>query len=173
MRFRLTALAAAGVLIGTSAAPAFAKPDDLTPEAMARHLAEVGSWRFAARATGPDGKSVCTEVWRFDADGTGTVESGEERVTTRWRTALGDQTDRWLYTTSLSTNGKPDCTGESSDPASFPRKESGFVVMFFNSGGAMTCRPARYIQNADGTPGNERMLMDEDCWGTLNPMPKG
>ena len=170
MLFGLTAMVAAGVLIGTSAAPAFAKPDDLTPEAMARHLAEVGSWRFAARATGPDGKSVCTEVWRFNADGTATVESGAERVTKRWRTAAIDS-ERWLYTTSLGTNGMPDCTGDTSDPASFPREESGFVVMFFNSGGALTCAPAAEMEGPDGKP--VKFVSDESCWGKLDPLPEG
>lgn len=170
MRFGMTAMVAAGVLFGSSAVPAFAKPDDLTPEAMARHLAEVGSWRFAARATGPDGKSVCTEVWRFNADGTATFESGEERVTKRWRTAAIDG-ERWLYTTSLATNGAPDCTGDTSDPASFPRKESGFVVMFFNFGGALTCAPAAVVEGKDGKP--VKFVSDESCWGTLDPLAKG
>lgn len=170
MRPGVMAMAAAGVLIGTSAAPAFAQPADTTPEAMAAHLAEVGSWRFATRARDSKGQPVCTEIWRFAADGTAIVESGAERVTKRWRTAETDG-DSWLYTTSLTTNGAPDCSGGASDPASFPREESGFVLMFFNAGIALTCEPPAVVKGPDGKPA--KFVSDESCWGTLAPLPKG
>jgi hypothetical protein len=162
-------LLAAGALLCAPAVPVAAQPADLTPEAMAAHLAEVGSWRFDTRDRDSKGKPVCTEVWRFDADGTAAIESGKERVTKRWRTELRDG-DRWLYTTSLTTNGAPDCTGGTSDPASFPREESGFVVMFFNSGVALTCAPPATIEGPDGKP--VRYVSDESCWGSLIPLPK-
>jgi hypothetical protein len=170
MRAAIATLAAAGVLIGTPAAPLFAQPADLTPEAMATHLAEVGSWRFVTRDRDSKGQPVCTEVWRFNADGTATIESGEERVTKRWRTAEEDG-ERWLYTTSLTTNGAPDCTGGTSDPADYPREESGFVLMFFNSGMALTCAPPSEVKGPDGKP--VKFVSEESCWGTLSPLPKG
>jgi hypothetical protein len=166
----LTTLAAAGVLIGTSAAPAFAQPADLTPEALAQHLAEMGSWRFATRDRDSKGQPVCTEIWRFRADGTATVESGAERVTKRWRTAEDDG-DRWLYTTSLTTNGAPDCTGGTSDPADYPRPESGLVLMFFNSGIALTCAAPEVVEGPDGKPA--KLVSNESCWGSLAPLPGG
>lgn len=170
MRKVIATLAAAGVLIGASAAPPSAQPADLTPEAMATHLAEVGSWRFETIDRDNLGKPVCTETWRFNADGTATVESGEERVTKRWRTAESDG-DRWLYTTSLSTNGAPDCTGGTSDPAEYPRDESGFVLMFFNSGVVLTCAPPQVMEGPDGKP--VKFVSDESCWGSLAPVKKG
>lgn len=170
MRSGLTTWLAAGVLIGAPAAPVFAQPADLTPEAMATHLAEVGSWRFETRERDSKGKPFCTEVWRFNADGTATIESGAERVTKRWRTAESDG-DRWLYTTSLTTNGAPDCTGSKGDPATYPREESGLVLMFFNYGGALTCAPPQTIQGPEGKP--VKFVSDESCWGSLNPLPKG
>ncbi len=169
MRSVLTSLVAAGVLMGASAAPVFAQPADLTPQATAAHLAEVGSWRFQTRDRNSSGKPVCTETWRFNADGTATIESGQERVTKRWRTAENDG-DRWLYTTSLTTNGAPDCTGGTSDPVSFPREESGFVLMFFNSGSALTCAPPATIAGPDGKP--VRYVSEESCWGSIAPLPK-
>jgi hypothetical protein len=170
MRAALTTLAAAGGLIGAPAAPAFAQPSDVTPEAMATHLADIGSWRFETRDRDSKGKPVCAEVWRFNADGTAIIESGDERVTKRWRTATSDG-DRWLYTTSLTTNGQPDCMGGRSDPAEFPREESGLVLMFFNSGVALTCAPPATIEGPDGKP--VRYVSNESCWGSLVPLPKG
>ncbi len=164
---RLT-IVAAGVLLGAPAVPVSAQPADLTPESMAAHLVEIGSWRFTTRDKRPDGKPVCSEVWRFNADGTALVESGEERVTKTWRTMGTAEGDRWLYTTSLSTNGERDCTGGKSDPAQFPREESGFVLMFFNSGIALTCEPPATIQGPDGKA--VRYVSDESCWGSLDPL---
>lgn len=151
-----------------TAAISHAQPEDLTPEATARHLAEVGTWAFAARKNGPDGKPECVETWYFGEDGTGWVQSGEEHTTLSWVVKKGDRTDRILWRKSLTTNGEPDCMGRRSDPASYPRKETGFVIMFYNSGGALTCRPAAYVTR-NGKPTGERILRDEDCWGRLDP----
>ncbi|MFM7377211.1 MAG: hypothetical protein ACKO1O_03630 [Erythrobacter sp.] len=78
MRSALTTLAAAGVLIGTSAVAA-QDGSDLAGE-VAEQLVKSGSWRMSATQKGPNGKPECTEVWHFSADGTGRVESGEERI---------------------------------------------------------------------------------------------
>lgn len=172
MRLGVMALAAAGVLIGTSAAPAFAKPDDLTAEAMARHLAEVGSWNFAARKKGPDGRPECTETWHFDADGSGWVQSGEQRVTLSWRTEKDSSDDRWLRLTPLASTAGADCMGKPANPAAYPEPEYGFVVMFKNAGDALTCRPASYIM-VDGVVTDDRILRDEDCLGWLDPAKNG
>ena len=169
MRGTFSAGLAAAALV---CAPLAAQPTDLTPEAMAKHLAEVGTWKFSARKKGPDGKPECFETWHFDDDGTGWVQSGDQRVERRWRTSQGDDTDRWLWVTSLSSTGGADCMGRESDPANYPRPESGFVVMFFNADGAMTCQPAAYIVDKEGNPSGQRLLRNEACWGNLNPMPQ-
>ena len=169
MRGHIAAMAAAGVLMGAPAAPVFAQPADLSAEAMASHLAEVGSWNFAARKKGPDGKPECTEVWHFDADGTGWVQSGQQRVTLSWRTEKDSSDDRWLRLTPLASTAGTDCMGRPSDPAAYPEEEYGFVVMFKNAGDALTCRPASYIM-VDGVITDERILRDEDCWGWLDPV---
>ena len=155
------------------AQPAGAQPSDLSPEAMAEHLAEVGTWDFAARENGPDGKPECREVWHFEADGTGWVQSAEQRTTLSWAIEQGEGSDRLLLRTPLTVSDGPDCMGRSEDPSTYPRDEEGFVVMFFNAGGALTCRPAAYIVDKDGEKTGERMLRDEDCWGSLNPAPQG
>jgi hypothetical protein len=163
------ALWGAGLALVAHAPPAAAQPKDLSPEALAEHLAEIGTWSFAARAKGPDGKPECVETWHFDADGTGWVHSGEQHVTLSWRTEAGESTDRWLYRTSLTSTDGPDCMGNIADPADYPSQERGFVVMFFNYGGALTCRPAAYVMR-NGEITGERILRDEDCWGSLNPV---
>lgn len=168
IRRALGVLAASGLVIAP-VAPAFAQPADLSPEAMAAHLAEVGTWKFAARKKGPDGQPECLETWHFDGDGTGWVQSGDQRVTLAWRTEQGESTDRWLRLTPLASTAGADCMGRPSDPAAYPEKEYGFVVMFRNAGDALTCRPAAYIM-IDGVITDERILRDEDCWGYLDPV---
>ncbi len=82
-RHLITALAAAALL----AAPTAAKSPAWMPRegAVAKRLAEIGSWEFSATQTGPDGNPECYETWIFKADGTGTIISGEQRVTTTWK----------------------------------------------------------------------------------------
>jgi hypothetical protein len=161
---------AATALVCAPTAPVLAQPADRTPEAMATHLAMVGSWRFETRDRDKQGKPFCTEIWRFNADGSALIESGAERVTKQWRTAENDG-ERWLYTTSLATNGARDCTGGTSDPSSFPREETGFVLMFFNSGVALTCEPPAMMEGPDGKPA--KFVSNESCWGSLTPLPMG
>ena len=169
MRFGLTTLAAAGVLMG---APAVSAQDDkdLAADSAAR-LVKSGTWRMDATKKGPDGKPECTEVWHFNADGTGRVESGEERIENTWRTERKDG-DTWLFTRSMASNGAPDCLGKRRDPASFPRNPSGVLLIFFNGGDAILCQPT-YSKNPDGSLTPTHIFSDENCWGRLAPLPKG
>jgi hypothetical protein len=165
MRFGLTTLAA-GVLIGTSAVAAQDDKDRAADSA--EQLVKSGSWRMSATKKGPDGKPECTEVWHFNADGTGRVESGEERIEKTWRTERKEG-DTWLFTRSMASNGAPDCLGRSRDPASFPREPYGVQLIFFNNGDAILCQPT-YTRNPDGSLTPTHMLSEENCWGRLAPL---
>jgi hypothetical protein len=169
MRSALTTLAAAAVLMGTSAVAA-QEGNDIAADA-AERLVKAGSWRMSATAKGPDGKPECTEIWHFNADGTGRIESGEERIENTWRTEVKEG-DTWLYTRSMASNGAPDCVGSRSDPASFPRNPSGVLLIFFNNGDAILCQPS-YTRGPDGTLTPTHMFSEENCWGRLAPLPKG
>lgn len=173
MQLQGIATTIAGLSLALTGTLGHAKPNDLSPEAAANYLAEVGTWSFAARINGPDGKPECFETWHFNADNTGWIQSGEQRVTFTWRMAQGNDTDRWLYRKSIRSTAGKDCLGRDADPSAYPRKEMGFVVMFFNSGDGMTCRPAPYIKNKDGTLSDMRILRNEDCWGSISPIPRG
>ncbi len=166
MRSGLMTLAAAGVLIGASAVAA-QEDGDLAADASER-LVKSGSWRMSATQKGPDGKPECTEIWHFKADGTGTVESGEERIDNTWRTERKEG-DTWLYTRSMASNGAPDCMGKTRDPASFPRGPSGVLLIFFNNGDAILCQPS-YTRNSDGSLTPTHMFSEENCWGRLAPL---
>lgn len=163
-------IVAAGALVCAPAAPLFAQAAELTAKTTSARLVEVGSWRFATRATDRNGKPLCAEVWRFKADGSGTVESGAERLTTRWRTEPVTGGNGLLVTQSLTSNGAPDCTGKSSDPADFPKPEAGFVVLFFNNGSAYTCNAPAAAANPDNTLSEAQVVRDADCWGRLEPL---
>ncbi len=165
-------LVAAGALACAPAAPAFAQDSDLTAKTLAVRLVEVGSWRFSTRATDRKGKPICSEVWRFTADGSAVVESGAEKLVKQWRTVRGEGGNHMLFWQSRSSNGQPDCTGSASDPADFPRLETGFVVLFFNNGNAFTCAAPPVATNSDNTLSGARVLADQDCWGSLSPVPK-
>lgn len=169
MRTAIATLAAAGVLMGTSAVSA-QEDSDQAAEYAAR-LAQSGSWRMSATKDGPDGKPECTEIWHFNADGTGRVESGEERIDNTWRTEQKED-GTWLYTRSMKSNGAPDCMGKTRDPASFPRKPYGVLLIFFNNGDAILCQPT-YSRGPDGTLTPTHMFSEENCWGRLAPLPKG
>ncbi|WP_066529451.1 hypothetical protein [Erythrobacter sp. CCH5-A1] len=169
MRAAIATLAAAGVLIGTTAVAA--QDDTDLAAASAERLVKAGSWRMTATQKGPDGKPECIEVWHFNADGTGRVESGEERIDNIWRTERKEG-DTWLYTRSMASNGAPDCMGESRDPASLPGNPSGVLLVFFNNGDAILCQPT-YSRGPDGTLTPTHMYSEENCWGRLAPLPKG
>lgn len=166
MRGRV-AIMVAGALV---CAPAIAAQEsrDLAAES-AERLVKFGSWRMSATTKGPDGKPECTEIWHFNADGTGRVESGEERIEKTWRTERNEG-DTWLYTRSISSNGAPDCMGSRSDPASFPREGLGVLLIFFNGGDAILCQPT-YAENPDGSLTPTHILSEENCWGRLAPLP--
>jgi hypothetical protein len=155
------------------AAPVLAQVSELTAKTSASRLVEVGSWRFVTRATDRKGRPVCTEVWRFAADGSATVDSGAERLTKRWRTEPVTGGNALLITQSLATNGGADCTGTASDPADFPRPESGFVLLFLNNGTAYTCAAPPAAANPDNTLSEAQVLRDEDCWGWIEPLAAG
>jgi hypothetical protein len=152
--------------------PAVAAQEDSDPAAdSAARLITSGSWRMSATKNGPDGKPECTEVWHFNADGTGRVESGAERIDNTWRTEHKED-GTWLYTRSMASNGAPDCLGQTRDPASFPRNPSGVLLIFFNNGAAILCQPT-YSRGPDGTLTPTHMFSEENCWGRLAPLPKG
>jgi hypothetical protein len=169
MRVGLTTLVAAGVLM---AAPAVAAQDDKHLAAdSAERLVTSGSWRMSATKNGSDGKPECTEVWHFNSDGTGRVESGDERIDNTWRTEHKEG-DTWLFTRSMASNGAPDCLGRTRDQASFPRNPSGVLLIFFNGGDAILCQPS-YSRSPDGTLTPTHILSEDNCWGRLAPLPKG
>ena len=168
MRAAIATLAAAGVLLSASAVSA--QDDKEWAADSAERLVTSGSWRMSATKMGPDGKPECTEVWHFDADGTGRVESGEERIDNTWRTERKEG-DTWLYTRSTASNGAPDCMGKTRDPASFPRNPYGVLLIFFNNGDAILCQPT-YSRGPDGTLTPTHMFSEENCWGRLAPLPK-
>ncbi len=169
MRAGLTKMVAAGVLLSASAVSA--QDDKDWAADSAERLFTSGSWRMSATKKGADGKPECTEIWHFNADGTGRVESGEERIDNTWRTERKEG-DTWLYTRSMASNGAPDCLGKRRDPASFPRNPSGVLLIFFNNGDAILCQPS-YSRGPDGTLTPTHMFSEDNCWGRLAPLPKG
>ncbi len=56
-----------------------------------------------------EGQPVCTERWRFSADGRVTIFSGREIVSGRFRIENGEHS--LLIEEELTTNGEPDCMG--------------------------------------------------------------
>ena len=71
----------------------------------------VGTWRF----TMPDGK--CAETYRFRADGTSLVTSGEEVAESEYRIAANPSRNgfyEWVDTI-VKDNGKKDCSGQITD----------------------------------------------------------
>ncbi|MEJ6009629.1 hypothetical protein [Novosphingobium aquae] len=100
-------------------------------------------------------KPVCTETWTFNL-GKMLVESGEERVEKRFR-LITDRTGNWLVAATLSTNGKPDCTGYAS--ATINPDESRIYILPLNSGDFLTC-PAP-TKTARGIP------LIANCFGSL------
>ncbi len=84
-----------------------------------------------------DGKPVCTEEWAFAANGEMTVVSGEEIARSTYRFE-SDRDGEWLVTTYVSTNGLPDCMGNTVSPA--PVGEMRRVLLLrFKGGNAMVC----------------------------------
>ena len=80
-------------------------------EAVAANHPIVGTWRF----TVPDGS--CAETYRFRADGTSVVTSGEEIAETEFRiTAKPSRKGFYEWVdTIVKDNGKKDCAGQITD----------------------------------------------------------
>ena len=79
--------------------------------AVARGHPIIGTWRF----TLPDGS--CAETYRFRADGTSLVTSGEEVAETEFR-VTPKPSGKGFYTwvdTIVKDNGKKDCAGQITD----------------------------------------------------------
>lgn len=69
----------------------------------------VGTWRLQT----PDGS--CRELHVYEREGITKIESGEERLTRAFALLKSDQDGELAFlSTSVSTNGKPDCGGGSS-----------------------------------------------------------
>lgn len=120
-----------------------------------------GVYRFVSEAKGADGKPVCVERWTFDADGIETVESGEEVVRKRFHVE-GDRPPKYyLVSTTLETNGKPDCVGQINP---VPHAESRVFFMPMNSGSLMLCP-----EPAPPVGGNPPLI--GNCYGQALPEP--
>lgn len=122
---------------------------------------QPGTWRFETHdrtAKGP----VCTETWELRADSTMTVTSGEEVTVSRYR-FRHDRDGDWLVHATLSTNGKPDCTGTvTANPS---RDERSTYLIPFNDGNVQACPPPTHT--ADGTP------FTSSCYATLRRVEAG
>ncbi|AOL93415.1 hypothetical protein [Porphyrobacter sp. LM 6] len=163
------AMVTAGALMG---APAVAEPPawEQTEETMPARLIEVGTWQFSATRLGPDGKPECYESWTFNADNTGLVVSGQQRVTTSWETETLKNLGQFVFVTNESTTDGPDCMGRAVDKNEYPYKTAAFQVIFFDGGArAMICTAGTQLKLPDGTIST--LLDAEDCWGELVPMP--
>ncbi len=171
MRAAIATLAAAGVLTGTSAA-AQEQRWVQTEESMPARLIEVGTWQFAATKRGADGKPECTESWTFNADGTGSKISGQQRITTKWAARNVDDIGQFVFITNLTTNDGPDCMGRVANPGRYPYESAGFQLIFFGGGAsASVCTAGKQVRTPDG--GLSWLLDADDCWGTITPMSKG
>jgi hypothetical protein len=170
MRQAITALVAAALL----SAPAAAEQQRWvqTLETMHARLIEVGTWQFSATKLGPDGKPECYESWTFNADGTGLIVSGEQRVTTRWETEELKDLGYYVFIASETSTPGPDCMGRAVDLSRYPRKASGYQLFFFDNGTfALVCTAGKVIRLPDGTTSS--LLDADDCWGDLKPLAKG
>ena len=170
MHRTLTAIAVAA-FAGAPAAPEPARWEQ-TAETMPARLIEVGTWQFSATRRGPDGKPECTERWTFNADGTGAIVSGEQRLTTRWETEELKDLGQFVFVTNLTSTAGPDCMGHPIDPGNYPSKSAGYQLVFFDNGTfAWVCTAGRVVRLPDGT--TSRLLDAEDCWGQIEPLAKG
>ena len=166
------ALVLAGALIGTLATAAAPQRWVQTLDTMHARLIEVGTWQFSATRLGPDGKPECRESWTFNADGTGLIVSGQQRVTTRWETEELKDLGYYVFITFEASTPGPDCMGRAVDLSRYPRKASGYQLVFFDAGTrARVCSAGKEVRLPDGT--TSRMLDGDDCWGDLKPLAKG
>ncbi len=161
------AVVAAGVLV---CAPAAAEPRAWVPakDAVAARLVAVGTWEFSASRRGPDGKPECYESWTFNADGTGRIISGKQRIDTRWTIDRYEGLGQFVFITSVVSTEGPDCLGRAVDVSSYPKGHTGFELLFFADGaGALVCFEGMDITRTDESRVAGRH--PEDCWGRIVP----
>ncbi|WP_310534564.1 hypothetical protein [Novosphingobium sp.] len=140
----------------TSPAAALAKPAaKKPPKVMPLNMFE-GAYRFTSTDfNSVTRKPVCTETWTF-TKGKLAVESGQEQMTKTFRT-IRDRTGDWLAAKTLSSNGKPDCTGNVT--TAIDPRESRIYLLPMNSGDFQICPPPS--KTADGIP------LIGGCYGSL------
>lgn len=169
MRHLITALAAAALLGAPTMAknPAWMARDG----AIAKRLVAVGTWEFSATRNGPDGNPECYETWIFKADGTGTIVSGDQRVTTTWKVEAVEGQGEMLLISNRATSGSPDCMGNEINPDNYPWDSGPVQLLFYGDGeGALVCHEAPYTRYTDGT--ERQFLSPNDCWGRIAPLKK-
>ena len=119
------------------------------------HALSPGTYIFETNARNDKGP-ICTERWELRADRTMTVRGGEEVVEKTYK-LTHDRDGDWITSTSVSTNGKPDCTGTvTKHVVKIPNSR---LVVAFNSGPIAVCPPPGHAP--DGAP------YVSDCFATL------
>lgn len=78
----------------------------------------------------------CRETYSYRDDGTMTSISGDEALDLEWRVAVDEKSNKSLVTRIISTNGKPDCQG---DTTSKIGAERSLPIVFYNGGGYAVC----------------------------------
>jgi len=116
-----------------------------------------GTWFFRTDAQA-NGRPVCSEWWKFGPGDQMLVNSGEEKVTKRFRVQQ-DDTGLWLVTETLATNGLPDCMGQVSTTVT--PGENRIYLLPMNSGQVLTCPPPGRMP--DGAP------YISECYGAIIP----
>ncbi|MBY0423388.1 MAG: hypothetical protein K2Q06_13860, partial [Parvularculaceae bacterium] len=140
MRARITVLSAAMFFVTAATAEPSQSPD-AAPEDFAENARLEGktfAWALSGRAAV---KGQCREEWRFGKDGLLTVRSGEETATKRYRLAPTPGESMFALTmTLLSSDGKPDCMGDTYGPEGPPIGKARVThLQFLNDGSFFTC----------------------------------
>jgi hypothetical protein len=157
----LCAMVGAAALAALLAIPtsAWAEPALLTPHG------DYDFYTFAQK----DGRPVCTEHWQFKNDNTLIVHSGQEIVAKQFHVTVyrGGETPLYLIgTTTVSTNGLPDCLGNATTR---PGQEQRLLVYRGLHDGIVLC----WAPAADAPPpaaGDTLILRD---FARLDPTPDG
>jgi hypothetical protein len=106
----------------------------MADEESARLRGRMFSWSLAGEAAE---MGQCREEWSFGDDDTMTIFSGEEHVTKRIALrALSGPSMFELTQTRLTTNGRPDCQGQTNTAIG---QSSRIYLQFLNGGGFFTC----------------------------------
>lgn len=173
MRRGLTVLAAGALICAPAATPAAteAREPIQSGDAIAARLIEVGAWEFSATRRGPDGQPECTESWTFNADGSGLIVSGKQRVTTIWMVSQPTDVGQFVFINNQTTTEGPDCMGHAIDKSLYPLGQSGFQLLFYGDGrSALVCSEGKQVVRPDGS--SFTALEPEDCWGRIVPAAK-